>query len=264
MLSKTIAELEVDSRLQRDNEPVCRFCGRLRTKSGYGPVEYYGACSCKEAQAAEATFRSEWDKLHALKIERGNCERQIEWYAQRAERLYKESGLGRRFKERTFESFKTRGYEVQFLKAYEFAKNFKANQGGGLLFAGTVGTGKTHLAAGIANYIITEHGIPVIVSNVPELFGKLRDFSTSDSLMKELRRIPLLILDDIGKEKVTDWNREKLYEIVNTRYEDYLPLVITSNDTPREMEKNLGCATYSRLCEMCELVTMTGSDWRRQ
>ena len=171
-------------------------------------------------------------------------------------RLYENSGLGRRFRDRTFDTFQPTGYEKQFQKAYDFATGFETNQGNGLLFVGTVGTGKTHLAASIANYIIKDLGIPVIVLNVTELFEKLRNFSETNNTLKELKKIPLLILDDIGKEK--------LYEIINARYEDYLPVVITSNDTPANMEKNLGSATYSRLCEMCELITMTGRDWRKQ
>ena len=262
-LRQIIAEREVDLESQRDNEPVCRFCGSSRSKSVRGPV-YYKPCSCSRAQAAAEAFRNKWNELHTLKFELEACEKKIKSYADRAVRLYENSGLGRRFRDRTFETFQPGGYEKQFQIAHDFATGFETNQGNGLLFVGTVGTGKTHLAASIANHIIKELGIPVIVLNVTELFEKLRNFSETNNTLKELKKIPLLILDDIGKEKVTDWNREKLYEIINARYEDYLPVVITSNDTPANMEKNLGSATYSRLCEMCDLIAMTGRDWRRQ
>mgnify|MGYP004533734841 CR=1 FL=1 len=262
-LTQIIAAQEAALESQRDNEPFCKFCGSSRKKAERGPV-YYRPCSCKEAQEEAEAFRHKWDELHNLRFELEACEIKIKSYAYRAVRLYENSGLGRRFRDRTFEAFQPTGYEKQFRKAYDFATGFETNQGNGLLFVGTVGTGKTHLAASIANYIIKELGIPVIVLNVTELFEKLRNFSETNNTLKELKKIPLLILDDIGKEKVTDWNREKLYEIINARYEDYLPVVITSNDTPANMERNLGGATYSRLCEMCELITMTGRDWRKQ
>lgn len=260
---QTIAEQEADLESQRDNEAVCRFCGSNRVKSAIGQG-YYKPCNCSRAQAAAEVFRNKWNELHNLKFELEACEKKIKSCADRAVRLYENSGLGKRFRDRTFETFQPRGYEKQYQTAHNFATGFETNKGNGLLFVGTVGTGKTHLAASIANYVIKELGIPVMVMNVTELFEKLRNFSETNNALGELKKIPLLILDDIGKEKVTDWNREKLYEIINARYEDYLPVVITSNDTPANMEKNLGSATYSRLCEMCELVAMTGRDWRRQ
>lgn len=262
-LKQIIAAQEAALESQCDNEPVCKFCGSSREKAERGPV-YYKPCSCSKAQAAAGVYRDKWDELHNLRFELEACEKKIKSCADRAVRLYENSGLGRRFRDRNFETFQPAGYEKQFQKAYDFATGFETNQGNGLLFVGTVGTGKTHLAASIANHIIRELGIPVIVLNVTELLEKLRNFSETNNTLKELKKIPLLILDDIGKEKVTDWNREKLYEIINARYEDYLPVVITSNDTPANMEKNLGSATYSRLCEMCELIAMTGRDWRKQ
>ena len=201
-----------------------------------------------------------------LKEELIYLESLLEKHEARTAKLTRECNLGRRFLSRTFENFNTSGNEEAFTKAKKYADRFcQADEriSTGLLFIGNAGTGKTHLAAAIMNHLIAE-SIPAMFITSIELFGLLRDFDNQKERLKKIKSVPLLVLDDLGKEKITDWNREKLFEIINARYEDYLPVIITTNDTTRELNQNVGEAIYSRLCETCELVPMKGKDYRKQ
>lgn len=129
---------------------------------------------------------------------------------------------------------------------------------------GGYGTGKTHLAASIANYILEEHEIPVRFLTSVELLDALRNFKSDSSskLLHEAMSIDLLIVDDLGKEKASDWSKEKLFEIINKRYENELPIVLTTNEAPEGIRQAIGGASFSRLCEMCKAVEVTGEDRR--
>jgi DNA replication protein DnaC len=103
-----------------------------------------------------------------------------------------------------------------------------------LVLMGSHGTGKTHLAVAIANYRL-DLGRPAIFIVVPDLLDRLRaTFSPSsdvtyDELFETARTTPLLILDDLGAQSSTPWAQEKLYQIINERYNRRLPTVITTN-----------------------------------
>ncbi|TES81603.1 MAG: AAA family ATPase, partial [Dehalococcoidia bacterium] len=103
-----------------------------------------------------------------------------------------------------------------------------------LVLQGVNGCGKTHLAAAIANHRFKE-GKPVKFVVVPDLLDHLRStFSpqspvTYDQVFEEVENAPLLILDDLGKQSTTPWAEEKLYQIINHRYNHQLPTVFTTN-----------------------------------
>jgi len=140
----------------------------------------------------------------------------------------------------TFENFDLRKGELprdeeeNLKRAFDTARDFAENlPREWLVFTGTYGCGKTHLAAAIANYCV-EKGHPVLFVVVPDLLDHLRaTFSpqstvTFDQRFEEVRRAPLLILDDLGTESATPWAREKLYQIFDYRYNARLPTVITT------------------------------------
>jgi DNA replication protein DnaC len=123
-----------------------------------------------------------------------------------------------------------------------------------LLLMGTYGSGKTHLAAAIANHCLAQHK-PVLFLNTPDLLDFLRETfapgsdTTYSDRFEEIRAAPLLILDDLGTESPTPWAVEKLYQILNYRYNAHLPTVITTNKKIEEMEPRIA----SRLSDV-ELV----------
>ena len=117
-------------------------------------------------------------------------------------------------------------------KAVAAARLFAENPRGWIVFLGGPGCGKTHLAAAIGNWRAGIEREPLFLV-VPDLLDHLRStFSpnspvTYDELFEQVRTTPLLILDDLGTQSATPWAREKLYQILNYRYEAQLPTVIT-------------------------------------
>jgi DNA replication protein DnaC len=109
---------------------------------------------------------------------------------------------------------------------------------------GGYGSGKTHLAAAIANYR-AGLGDPPLFVMVPDLLDHLRaTFSpnsntTFDRRFDEIRTTPLLVLDDLGTQSMTPWVREKLYQLFNYRYNAELPTVITTADSMNEMDARI-------------------------
>jgi DNA replication protein DnaC len=137
-----------------------------------------------------------------------------------------------------FESFDLREQELDrekaenLKRAFTFARNFAANPQDWIAFTGTYGCGKTHLAAAIANER-TSQGEPALFVVVPDLLDHLRATFNPHSLIPydkrfdEVRRAPLLVLDDLGTESATPWAEEKLYQLFNHRYNARLPTIIT-------------------------------------
>jgi len=161
----------------------------------------------------------------------------------------------------TFENFEPRGriglssYQADSIElAYNQAHQFSQSLQGWLLLEGHYGSGKTHLAAAIANFVVGL-GVPTLFLTVPDLLDALR-FSyddpeaTFEQRFEEIRQIPLLILDDFGTQNATAWAQEKLFQIANYRYINRLPLVVTTNLALEEIEGRI----RSRLLDP-ELVT---------
>ncbi len=148
-------------------------------------------------------------------------------------------GLSHEFlADKTFDTFDTRGMNADergrhsLRAALESAREFAERPQNWLVLMGTHGCGKTHLAAAIAGRQIAA-GRPVFFAVVPDLLDHLRStFSpeskvTYDHVFEAVKTAPLLILDDLGTESSTPWAQEKLYQILNYRYNSQLPTVIT-------------------------------------
>jgi DNA replication protein DnaC len=146
-------------------------------------------------------------------------------------------------------------------KAFRAAREFAENPHGWLVILGTYGTGKTHLAAAIANYR-SDLGDPPLFMVVPDLLDHLRaTFNTNsdislDRRFQKVRTSPLLILDDLGTQSSSGWVKEKLYQLFNHRYNAELPTVITSAETLEEMDPRLRSRMFDkRLCKIYAITT---------
>ncbi len=134
--------------------------------------------------------------------------------------------------DQTFETFDHTVPGVQ--EAYRVARAYADDPQGWLVLSGQVGCGKTHLAAAIANVCLERDSL-VIFSTVPELLDHLRTaFAPSNEipyheLFDRIREAYLLVLDDLGVEHSTAWATEKLFQIINYRYEYRMPTIITTN-----------------------------------
>ena len=152
-------------------------------------------------------------------------------------------------------------------KAFRAAEAFAENPSGWLVFTGNYGCGKTHLAAGIANYQAGVGREPLFVV-VPDLLDHLRStFAPSsnityDEMFEEVRSAQMLILDDLGTQSATSWAREKLYQILNHRYVASIPTVITTANTIDEVDPRI----RSRMLDnrRCAIHAITAPAYRGQ
>ena len=137
----------------------------------------------------------------------------------------------------------------------------------GYLFWGGVGTGKSYLAGCIANALM-EKEIPVRMTNFAAILNDLAaSFEGRNEYISRLCRYPLLILDDFGMERGTEYGLEQVYSVIDSRYRSRRPLIVTTNLTLQQIQNPPDTAhtrIYDRLLEMCAPVRFTGSNFRRE
>ncbi len=149
--------------------------------------------------------------------------------------------------------------------AYRLALDFATTPDGWLVFQGVNGCGKTHLAAAIVNYRY-QHKKPALFIVVPDFLDHLRStFSPEskisyDQLFESVKNTPLLTLDDFGEQASTPWAQEKLYQVINRRYNSRLATVITTCYSLEEIESRIS----SRLVDpkISVLFNITAPDYR--
>jgi DNA replication protein DnaC len=223
------------------SEPVCPHCGgagyyKEAVPFGHPHFGVLFPCECKLAEK-ELRRIEELERISNLEL----------------------------FRDKTFESFNPDipGVRRAYLRAVEYARRPQ----GWLILFGNYGAGKTHLAAAIANVALRRQ-TRVLFAIVPDLLDHLRaTFGPSseveyDDRFETIREVPLLILDDLGTENATSWAREKLFQIINYRYNDALPTVITSNRKPEDIDPRI----FSRMSDraLCEEITLIeAGDYRR-
>jgi DNA replication protein DnaC len=168
-----------------------------------------------------------------------------------------------RFRDQSFDSFDTSVRGTR--DAYDAALAYARHPDGWLVLVGDYGCGKTHLAAAIASHALSERDMRPIFAVVPDLLDYLRTtFSPEsevsyDDRFNAFRGADLLILDDLGTETTTPWAREKLFQIINHRYNEGYPLVVTTNDLDRVDPR-----IRSRLCDwqLSRHVFIDADDYR--
>lgn len=185
------------------------------------------------------------------------------------EALKRQSLMDERLRDVSFDSFRKTNDNAYNLKlclryANHFDEMLAKNQG--LLFYGGVGTGKTFAAACIANHLLNQR-IPVIMTSFVKLLESMQGFSEDNSaLIARLNRAKLLIIDDLGAERSTDYALEKVYDIVDSRYRAKLPIILTTNLSMTELKESTDIRytrIYDRIFEMCYPMQFKGQSWRK-
>lgn len=156
-------------------------------------------------------------------------------------------------------------------EAYETARAYARDPYNWLILVGDYGCGKTHLAAAIANYALSELDMRPVFTVVPDLLDYLRStFSPADpqaatparyeTRFDTIRSADLLVLDDLGTENATPWAQEKLFQIINHRYMERLPTVVTTNVAPDRIDGRI----RSRLFDvgLSTVVIIDAGDYR--
>ena len=205
------------------------------------------------------------------------CDREIEQQKKRREKQMEIERLKRTcFNSMRELSYTFENYQGEENQSLMIAKNFVEDyekmkkENIGLLFYGSVGSGKTYLACSIANSLIEQYQISVKIRNFAQIINELQKSSfdfDKNAYIESLVNTSVLILDDLGIERDTSYAKEQVYNIVNSRYLKQKPTIFTTNlsyDTIQNCKDSVEYQRiYSRIIEMCIPVMVVGEDFRK-
>ena len=261
--------------MTNDFEKVFDTAAEPQDYTGEDGLLYCGSCRTPK----EAYFPADKAALFGRDRHPAECD------CQRAKRLEREAAEQRRKHLDTVEDLKRRGFTDSKMREWTFANdNGKCPQMGmahsyverweqmkegnhGLLLWGKVGTGKSYFAGCIANAHM-EQEIPVRMTNFALILNDLAaSFEGRNEYIDRLCRYPLLIIDDFGMERGTEYGLEQVYNVIDSRYRSGKPLIVTTNHTPDMLENPQDTAharIYDRLIEMCSPVCFTAKNFRKE
>ena len=235
------------------------YCGKCHTpKEAFfakgivlmGKNKHPAECSCqrmeREKQEALINQQKHLDLVRRLKAEGFSDPAMLDW---------------------TFENDNGRSPQMHHARRYVEQWQTMRSENLGLLLWGGVGTGKSFLAGCIANALM-EQEVPVRMTNFARILNELNSsFSGRNEVVDKLCRYPLLIIDDFGMERGTEYGLEQVYNVIDSRYRSRKPLIVTTNLTLDSLQNPLDTAharIYDRLLEMCAPILFTGENFRRE
>ena len=236
------------------------YCGKCRK-----PKEAYFAPD-KAAIFRRDHHPAECDCQRAAREEREAAEERRR-HLDTVEELKRRGFIDPAMREWTFENDNGENPQTGTARFYAEHWDTMKDENIGYLFWGTVGTGKSYLAGCIANALM-EKEIPVYMTNFALILNDLvTSFENRNEYISHLCRYPLLIIDDFGMERGTEYGLEQVYNVIDSRYRSRRPLIVTTNLTLQELQNPPDTAhsrIYDRLIEMCAPVCCTGSNFRRK
>ena len=189
-------------------------------------------------------------------------------FLRRRDEVARSCGLTQEELRASFDGFEATGQEAALACARQYAEGFSRATAHGLLFYGTSGTVKTHLAAAILVRLVARGFAPQAVNIVDLCHLYKASFGDEGQALRaqlrDLERAELLLLDDWGQEKPSDAFRAVLYNLINNRFRRKLPLLITTNLDMEALRDHVGAPLYSRILGALDPVRMVGEDYRRR
>ncbi|MBS7362493.1 MAG: ATP-binding protein [Paludibacteraceae bacterium] len=277
----------------RGEEPSSGILWRGEYKGYKQPIRYEGyPCACNDAKAFQKILDQQ-SYAEKIKMEESlKKEKEKQW----KERLFERSEIRANFPNHmTFDEFKVEEFSpdnsrwTQTQIAYRLSKAYVesyeekvkskdgSSYGKGLFYSGSTGSGKTHLAIATLR-ALTEKNVSTLAVRTADLFNRLRESYNDPSgvkhreLMTLYTQVEVLMIDDLGKTKPTEWTQEKLFQILDIRANRYLPVFITCNYTDDELMERLipqqtgdrktAEAIISRLRGNTRPAVMNTSDYR--
>ena len=247
---------------QKNLRNKCKFCGKdlkpigldyLYTNVSSELIEYE-RCTCKES-------KSYWKDID-FRIQE---QKKKEHYREMIGQFYSQNYISKRLKDYNFNNFKVTDVnkkEVAIAKDYA-NKCINNEQENGLIITGNSGVGKTHLAASISNELIEKDKL-VLMGRLTSLLDMIKetfkDNSKSENELIELfSNVDMVVIDDLGTEKISSWALDKLYTIIENRNENKLPIIITTKFDKEGLlhrfiqsnDKELSNAVIQKLYQMC-------------
>lgn len=243
MLKKALGHNVLDVPLERKSH--CEKHGDYISYCYYDDV-YSGCEDCRKEISEKK--RKETERFE-------NEQRNMRWLAKIGD-----AGIPERFKQRTLESYVVNLDNSKQQKIFNFCKDYAANfqqirkTGQSFMMLGTVGTGKTHLSIGVALEVM-RNGNSAVFSSASKIFRAIKDTYHKGSHQKESEvmaiytQCDLLIIDEVGVQRGSDFEKETFFDVINERYENMRPTIILSNLTIEEIKVFLGERVFDRLRE---------------
>lgn len=236
-----------------DGLVYCGKCGsrkQLRVKFGDKTHVVRCVCKCESKELEEKKRREEYEEQ-----------------MRRINRLKEASMMDKKYREVTFDKYEVREenkkvFEMAKKYADRFQNMYKKNQG--LLLYGPVGTGKSFTAACIGNYLL-DNAKPVIMTSFVKILQDIWENDREAEYITILNSASLLIVDDLGTERETDYALEKVYNIIDSRVRANKPMIITSNlelNDMMECEDIRKKRIYDRILECCYPMYVGGKSFR--
>ena len=260
-ITKAVIKAATAAQAEKNQEDYYKdgilFCGKCHTNKEK-KIQLAGEC---------VTVRCVC-KCESEERERIQKQKEYEEEMRRIERLRVASLMDAKLEAATLKTFTIKEDNK---KLYTIVKNYVENfdtfykSNRGLLFWGSVGTGKSYAAACIANELLNRR-IPVVITSFVKVLQVIQNNTENETeFVNRLCAARLLIIDDLGTERNTDYALEKVYNVIDSRYRTGKPLILTTNLNLQDMQMTQDIRyqrIYDRIFEMCHPVMVNGTSWR--